>query len=193
MPTSKRTGDSKNRLNNFKNKIKKQKSMQENTQQNEQMNPNQLPNFREVPTWRANDDLSLKGIEFEKIYNSIQDLQYLIQGLFGAANAVMQRNIFDEKIDVRFEKLGVVTAPDGSEVQDYVEMTEAEQAPHKEQFKQLVTSLKANQAKAVEEALSKTGQEGVPSINDIVNVDGEPARAAEQGIVDVNGTPISSN
>jgi hypothetical protein len=158
---------------------------------NQNANP-QMPEVREQPYWSSNDDLTIKGIEYETIYNGIMQMTEILQGVFGATQSVLQRNLLDDIIKVRFEKLSETTLEDGSKVPDYVPMTEEEQKPHLDNFYELVNKVRKDRESAMNSALS-SAQEHIQSLNEIVNVDGEPARAAEKGIVDAAGQPVSSN
>jgi hypothetical protein len=164
---------------------------QKNTAGQQTPNP-QMPEVREQPYWGANDDLTIKGIEYETIYNGIMQMTEILQGVFGATQSVLQRNLLDDKIKVRFEKLSETTLEDGSKVPDYVPMTEEEQKPHLDNFYELVNKVRQDRNAAMKSALD-SAQEHIQSLNEIVNVDGEPIRAAEKGIVDAAGQPISNN
>jgi hypothetical protein len=191
MAVSKQDKTRKQKLNNFKNKQKRMNEQQTNTA-GQQIPNQQLPEVREVPFWSSNDDLTIKGIEYETMYNGIMQMTEILQGVFGAAQSVMQRNLLEDRIKVRFEKLSETTLEDGTTVPDYIPMTEEEQRPHLENFNSLVAKVKQDRDAAMKSALD-SAQEHIQSLNEIVNVDGEPIRLADKGIVDAAGQPISSN
>lgn len=171
MSKSKRTTSSKERLKKWK--------MNKQEEQNATLQKEQgQPQVREVPYWNPRDTISMLGIEFETLYNGIQDVNYSIQRLFAVSQAVMQRNILDGTIRVRFEKLVTKHTDTGEPYQDYEVMSDEEQAPHIENFEKLVASIKENQAKAAE--LTKDG-------------DSEQSAQEPSAIVDALGQPTSSN
>lgn len=182
MPRTKRTGDSKRRVEQFKIKNRRMSNQNKqavNATANQQP---QMPQVIEIPYWNATDDISLTGKEFEMAYNSIHQLQQLSQGLFGVANSIMQRNIFDGTIKVKFQKL---TEVDGQP--EYVDMTDEEQAPHQEEFANLVASLKANK----ETAKQLVDQQG-PLLDAIVDANGNVPGTPVQ-LVDQDGDVIKSS
>lgn len=180
MPKSKRTKESKERLQNFKNS---KKIMNTNPTQAAEMaaDMNQLPPVREVPTWRGNDDIAVKGIEFETIYNGVNEINMIMQRVFGAAQSIMQRNLLNGTIGVKFEKLVDKSAPDGTTYQDYELMTDEEAQPHQENFQNMVKSILE----------ARTKQEA-PRLDAIVSESGMPV-GETPAIVDAIGQPISSN
>jgi hypothetical protein len=185
MPKSKVDKTRKNKLEQFK---QNQKRMKEQAKQNQEMNQ-QIPEVREQPYWSSNDDLIVKGAEFESLYNGINNMMQFMQPVFGAAQSIMQRNIINGTIKVRFEKLQMEKAPDGSEYPTYVPMSDEEQAPHIDNFNKLVESVKNNQLK-----VEQLSDENVPSINEIVNENGiSETQAKNTAIVDAIGNPISTN
>lgn len=149
----------------------------------------QLPEVREIPTWKSSDTIEMKGAEFESLYNFINELNYIMQGAFGAAQAIMQRNIVNGVIDVNFEKL---VTEDG--VPSYQPMSEDEAAPHKAKFKESIAEIKAKVAEAVEKMKIGT-QDGEyqpgPLLDAIVDQNGNVAGEVPQ-IVDAIGNPIAS-
>lgn len=142
-------------------KFKENQKKQNMSQQTAQPDP-----IRQVPQWKSTDTITLNGLEFEAIYNFING----VQGAYGAMQSVMQRNIVDGTIKIGFEKLN-------DEKTAYVPMTDEEQAPHKAQFDEMLNKLKAQAAgmvKREDEHLEPESQEGLPHIDAIVDVEGNP-------------------
>lgn len=173
MAETRRTKDSKRRVNNFKKQVK-QKRMTENQQA---ANMPQLPEVREVPYWLPTDSISLTGLEFERLFNGIQDLTMLVQGISNIGNSIMQRNIFDGTIKVRFEKLVSTTDADGNFNPEYEVMSDEEQVPHQEAFAKFLNELK-----------EKRNNPSIPRLDALVNQDGETFEEKTTEILDANGT-----
>lgn len=184
MPKSKRTQESKQRLQKFKNNNKTSMENQMNMQMGQA--PNELPAVREVPTWQGNDKIEVMGIEFETMYNGVNEMGMIMQRVFGAAQSIMQRNLLNGTIKVRFEKLVDKTSPDGTAYQDYEMMTPEEEAPHQENFAKMV--------EGILEARQKASQPlpEAPRLDAIVSESGLPV-GENPAIVDALGQPISSN
>lgn len=68
--------------------------------QQEGMAPN-MPQIREIPTWKPNDQFMITGRELEYIYNFITN----VTSAFAAVQGIMQRNIMNDKVQVEFDKL----------------------------------------------------------------------------------------
>jgi hypothetical protein len=181
MAKTKRTADSRRRLEQFKIKNRRMSNQNEQAANAAANQQPQMPQVIEQPYWQATDKIDMNGKEFEHLYNGVHQLQQLSQGLFGVANSIMQRNIFDGTVKVKFQKL---TEVDGQP--EYVDMTDEEQAPHQEEFAKLVASLKANK----ETAKQLVDQQG-PLLDAIVDANGNIPGAPAQ-IVDQDGDPISS-
>lgn len=181
MPRTKRTGDSKRRVEQFKIKNRKMSNQNEQAVNATANQEPQMPKILEQPYWSANDKIDMNGKEFEHLYNGVHQLQQLSHGLFGVANSIMQRNIFDGTIKVKFQKL---VEENGEPT--YVDMSDEEQAPHQAEFTKLVENLKATQQKAKE----LVDQQG-PLLDAIVDQNGNIPGAPVQ-IVDQDGDPIKS-
>lgn len=129
MPQSKNRKNHKNKVNNFKQKTKKQMN-----QQNNQM----LPEVQSVPMWAPDAKIELTGQEWELLINTLNHLQNAQQ----VTNAVMSRHIVNGTITMDFQKLD-------AEKMQYVEMTDAEKAPYREQINVAIEAIK-NPEKAAE-------------------------------------------
>lgn len=172
MPKVTHNKTHKKRLNKFK---ANQKRM---TEQKTQQGAPQFPPYRNVPTWDKNAKIEMFGYEWEVIYNTVAQLQALVQ----ATNAVMSRNIVNGIIDMDFEKLDPKTL-------EYVEMSDEEKKPLREDFNNLINSLKAQadaQAAAiqpeqkvkVDETLSTDNSEA-PKEAKVVRLKKAPKKAKE--------------
>lgn len=184
MAKTKRDKERNQKLINFKNKNKR---MAEETKVNMSgQDVPQLPEVREQPYWAATEELVIKGIEFQALYNGVTQITEMMQAMFGASQAVMQRNLLNGKIRVRFEKLVNKTDEQGNSYQDYELMSDEEQAPHIENFNKLVESIKLQKE-------NPTPQPEAPMLDGLVDQNGEPINGGNKAIVDAIGNPISNN
>lgn len=151
MPKSRKNPERKDKLNNYKKQNKREKIME-----NLQNLNNQLPQTREVPRWDANEKIEVTGKEFELLYNFVTS----IGDAYAAAQSIMSRNILNGKIQVDFEKL----VDNGDGTFQYVEMTDEEQAPKKEEYNKLINSILSKQAEMPEE-FTPVDENGLPVIN----------------------------
>lgn len=188
MPKSKTDKSRKDKLNNYK-QTKKMNKTENQAAVPQQANPNQLSPVREVPVWKSTDTIEMKGIEFETLYNGVNEMNYLMQGMFAACQAILQRNLVNGTIGVNFEKLVDKTNPEGQAYQDYEMMSEEEAAPHRTNFNELLEGIRGKVAEAM--ANAQISQEGVPSIHDIVDADGNVPGVTPK-IVDPSGRPVES-
>lgn len=126
------------------------------------------PNIRQFPVWAANDKIEVYGREWEEIFNFING----VQGAFAAAASVMNRNILDGKIKMRFEKLGA---------EGFVPMTPEEENPYQQEFGKLIAQAKQIADQAIKQMQQEPpSQEGLPNLNDIVDANGNPYPKEEQ-------------
>lgn len=149
MPKSRKNPNRKKQLNDYKlvKQIEKQLVRNMSTQNAGTPNvPQQegLPEVKHVPYWSSKEPLEIIGIEFEAMNNFIAQAQNAVY----ACNSVMNRNILNGKIKVKFEKLN-------DSKTDYVEMTEAEQEPYKKDFEAMVNSLKQREAELNQSKVSE--------------------------------------
>ena len=125
----------KGKLENFK------QSQKSKTQSMSEQTTPQLPELRQVPIWSAKETIEMNGVEFQAIYEAIATIQQTAMVL----QNIVTRNIMNEKIRLDFEKLDPQT-------NSYVQMTEEEKAPHAEQVRLILNTLREKANPAKEEA-----------------------------------------
>jgi len=158
MPVSKQRKSHKKYANQFKKQIKQKMTNQQNAQQ--------YPPVRSIPVWKNDAVITLSGLEWEAIQNSLTQIQLGQQ----AAQAVMSRNIINGVIGMEFEKLNPETLEYGS-------MTTEEKAPYIADLQKAIEAIK-NPPKPAEQAVSQ-----------IVDAQGENIAKQEAPVVNMTESP----
>ena len=166
MPKSKTNPKRRDNVNAFKEKVKNKKMTQETNQP-------QIPEIRQVPIWKSQTEISMNGLEFEAIFNFINSAQ----GAYGAVQSIMNKNILNGNVQLDYEKLN-------EDKTQYVPMTDEEKAPHKAEFEQMITALKAQATNMVKRQDEHLEPDAPKQETKVVNLN---------QIVDPNGTPVSSD
>lgn len=121
-------------------------------------NQNQLSPVRQLPVWKSSDKIVLNGLEWEAIFNFINNTQ----DAFMAMNNVMNRHVIEGTIKMKFQKLS------GTE---YVDMTPEEEAPYQKEFQDMLQQAHELAADAVAKNQEKDlaqSQKDVPSLAKLV-------------------------
>jgi hypothetical protein len=164
MAKSRNRKDHKEKVEKFKD------SQNQKLRQMAEIQQPQIPEVREVPIWSSNQTIEMNGLEFQAIFNYINN----VQGAYGAIQSIMNKNIINGNVKLSFEKLN-------EDKTDYVPMTDDEQKPHIEQFEKMLDAMRNQAQRIAEDAVQlppvSDSQEGVPFID---------------GLVDANGNQISS-
>lgn len=168
MPKSKVDKSRKQKVQDYKQvkQIEKQiaKSMSIEKQAPQQQTEG-LPAVRHVPFWSSKEQLEVLGIEFEAMNNFIVQAQNAIY----ATNSVMNRNILNGKVKVRFEKLD-------ESGQNYVPMTADEEVPYQKDFQDMVNAVRERESGSNQSAdptpESPTASETL--VVSLVSAEGEP-------------------
>lgn len=100
-----------------------------------------VPEVRQVPVWNASETIEMNGLEFQAIYEALASMQQAAMVM----QTIISKNIMNEKIRLDFEKYD-------PETNSYVQMTDEEKAPHAEQVKVILESLRKQQEPAKDEA-----------------------------------------
>lgn len=132
----------------------------------------QDPNVRQAPVWGGNDLIEVYGAEWEALFNFVNSANLA----YASAHSVMNRNLLNGKIKMRFEKV----LPDGSTVP----MTKDEEKPYQKEFNKLLAQAKEIANKAVKGQVTEApvdDQAGVPFLDKIVDPNGEAAEAEPAG------------
>lgn len=149
MPKSRKNKDRKDNLKTYKNK---KKTMNQNAELAQSMPP-----IRNIPHWKGEDNIDVKGFEWEAIINAFNQLQIGLQ----AIQAVMSRNIVNGTVVMDFEKLDPETLT-------YKPMVADEKLKYEIEFAEAVKAFKDER-----EAAGKRPE----STSTLVDTDGEPLKA----------------
>ena len=91
--SQKKNKERKQQLLNYKTKIKNQMSKEQ-----EQLDIQKIPQLKQFPIWKSQEEIIVSGLEWEAIYNALNIFR---QGIV-AAESVMQRNTESGKITMKF-------------------------------------------------------------------------------------------
>lgn len=151
MAKSKVDKSRKEKVVNFKNK---QKQMSEQTNTNQNPNVPQLPPVRSFPVWAPDAEIKVNGRVWEAINNGLSAIQTAQQ----ASQAILTENLLNGTMQMEFEKLDPNTL-------QYVEMTEEEKKPHRDEFNKAVEMIRKTQQVQAEpqtESVSDIKSEPIP-------------------------------
>lgn len=181
MSKSRKNPGREKNLQDFKNRKKTEQKIKKqiNTIMEErQGSQNGMPEIRQSPVWNSDEIIEVSGHEWEAIFNFIESSS----SAFMAANSVMSRNIINNKIRLKFEKLNKETLM-------YEDMTPEEEAPYQAEFQKAVKSAIEASKASKENSLIVTpdqieaedmidmelpSQEGLPRLDGLVDKDGNP-------------------
>lgn len=161
MPKSRTNPNRKQNVLKYK-QSKKAKSMSNNQQQ--------LPEVRNVPVWKSTETLEMNGLEFQEIFNFLNN----INGAYMAAHSILNRNIMNGKVGMQFEKLNAETG-------QYELLTGEDAKPYEDEFNKMVEAVKT-QAESQPTPAETEDQEGkVERLDALVGPDGQPIRDEDRG------------
>lgn len=155
MAKSKTNPKRKQKQLNYKNSHKR-KTMENNQQQ--------LPEVRNVPVWKSTDKFEMNGLEFQEIFNFLNN----INGAYMATQSIMNKNIMNGTVKMQFEKINPETG-------QYEPLSGDDAKPYEDDFNAMV------------ETVRKQNENPQPS----AQPQEEPSIERLDAIVDANGVPYN--